>query len=204
MSLNRSWSGLFGMIEDEFDRIDARRKTLSYKYNHEFTFDWNDYRTIKPNENQLSEIASFLEKPTTAEEAFQTDEKWELAWLCYKIGTYYNHIKRNPDLALPQLKVAEKILTDDEGLAWTQNHLAFTYQQKLAAAKKQNKKEEMEECATKSLEYCEKAKSIYKTTYPCSDELRQIEIVAFAYCVQALTEYEMGKMSVRSQAIDGH
>lgn len=183
-----------GWIEDKFDGIDARRKTLIYKYNQQFTFDWNDYRTIKPNESQLSEIASFLKKPTTVEEAFKTDEKYELAWLCYKIGTFYNHIKRNPDLALPQLKIAEQILSD-EGLAWTQNHLAFTYQQKLAAAKSQNKKEEMEEYSTKSLEYCAKAKSIYQSTYPCSNELRQIKIVAFAYCVQALTEYEMGKMS---------
>ncbi|OGT35272.1 MAG: hypothetical protein A3F11_10090 [Gammaproteobacteria bacterium RIFCSPHIGHO2_12_FULL_37_14] len=169
-------------------------RSLSYKYNQAFTFDWNDYRTIKPNENQLSEITSFLGKSTTVEEAFKTDEKYELAWLCYKIGTFYNHIKRNPDLALPQLKIAEQILSD-EGLAWTQNHLAFTYQQKLAAAKRQNKIEAMEEYSTKALEYCEKAKSIYQSTCPCSNTLRQIKIVAFAHCVQALTEYEMGKLN---------
>lgn len=160
-------------------RLFTTHKTLSQKYNEEFDFDWNDYRTIKTNENKFSVITAFLEKPSTVAEALRSDEKYDLASLCYKVGAFYNHIKRNPDLALPQLEMAEHVLAK-EANAWTRIQIAFCFQQKYA-------KTHSKEFAIEALHGC----NLVEKNYLSSDEPRHIKLVAFAYCVRALTEYEM-------------
>lgn len=77
----------------------AALKTL----NEEFTFDWNDYRTIESNRNKIAEIEEAIEKSLTLLNILEEQEKHALALLCYKISTFYNHNKRTPIPAFEKL-----------------------------------------------------------------------------------------------------
>jgi len=155
------------LSQQKIDNMHTSKREQTYSYNLGFRFNWNDYRTIKASEAKLAEIGSFQDND---------NEREDFAYLCYQVGTFYNHIKREPDFALPYLYFAKQRLTGDQ-LAWTQNHLAFSYQQK--------------KYYLPALQYCQAVKSQYEN----ANSPEQIKIVAFAHCVQALTEYEMGKMT---------
>lgn len=160
------------------------------KYNQSFNFDWNDYRTIKPCKEQLAEVSSFLSKQENIDQAIKDGEQEELASLCYKLGTYYNHIKPDPkvapDLAINYLSIAEKIFKDEK-LAWVQNHLAFSYQQKLALAKRDKKQDEMAIHIVQVHFNC----NVAIQNYFLSKEVSHIKICAFNDCVRALGDYEV-------------
>lgn len=160
------------------------------KYNQSFNFDWNDYRTIKPCKEQLAEVSNFLSNQDNIDQAIKDGEEQELASLCYKLGTYYNHIKpdpkKAPDLAIAKLRIAEKIFKGEQ-LAWVQNHLAFSYQQKLAFAKRDNKQDEMDRYINTLHYYCNETKGNFLSqTRP-----NHVKIHAFSDCVRALGEYEV-------------
>lgn len=87
--------------------------------------------------------------------------------------------------------IAEKILTAKE-LAWTQNHLAFSHQQALLAAKKEKNADKVEEHKIAALKYCQQAIQQYERL----EDADAIKITAFAYCVKALTEYEAGQLNI--------
>lgn len=149
--------------------------------NKEFTFDWNDYRTIEPNKQKIEKIEKNIYKAVS--------EKQSLGQLCYRLGTYYNHIKRTPAPALEKLLIAEELLAEKE-LAWVKNHIAYSYQQMLAAAKKENNVEDIESNKIKAMEYCNQVIQQYEKF----EDIESIKITAFAYCVKALTEYEVDQL----------
>lgn len=95
--------------------------------NDSFNFDWNDYRTIEPNKAKVAELELFIEKMLPSLRTLEESDRHAFGLLCYKLGTFYNHIKRTPAPALEKLLIAEEILTGNE-LAWAKNHLAFSFQ----------------------------------------------------------------------------
>ncbi|HLB42354.1 MAG TPA: hypothetical protein VJN02_05825 [Gammaproteobacteria bacterium] len=163
------------------------------KLNEEFTFDWNDYRTIESNKKKIDEIEVAIEKAASSIGTLDEKERQALGQLCYKLGTFYNHIKRTPVPAFEKLLIAEKILTNNE-LAWVKNHIAFSYQQILAAAKREKNVEKIEENKTQALEYCNQVIKQYESLEKSDVEF--IKIAAFAYCVRALVEYEADQLDI--------
>lgn len=163
------------------------------KYNQSFNFDWNDYRTIKPCKEQLAEISNFLSNKNNIDQAIKDGEEQELASLCYKLGTYYNHIKPDPktapDLAIHYLSTAEKFFKGEQ-LAWVHNHVAFSYQQKLALAKKDKKQDDMADHVIAVHHYC----NLAQQDYHLSNEIPHVKICAFSDCVRALGEYEVNEI----------
>lgn len=168
---------------------------LSYsKLNQSFDFNWNDYRTIPKNQAKIDEIASIIKVSSYPEDS---KSQQELGQLAYKAGTFYNHIKRDPHAAIETLTIAEQLLKNEER-AWVQNHLAFSYQQKLAFANKSGNANEAEQNGQKAIEYCDQAINQFSIDQKTS--LEQIKIIAFAYCVKALIEYENKQLDTALQS----
>ncbi len=174
-------------------------------------FNWNDYKTIKPYEAKLGEIEAAIK--TLATSPLTKEENCILAEHQTQLGTYYNHVKRDPERAWEHLNLAgfniaitfqEKLnasiytlsnaaaaqplreQTDklDYMLAWNHNHHAFTYQQQLAAAKKTKNSAKIKHCQSQIAMITE---HLIKN--------KDIKIAAFAYCVKALMQYEMGELN---------
>ncbi len=163
--------------------------------NEAFTFDWNDYRTIESNKNKIAEIESAIEKAMPSIGTLEERERQALGLLCYKLGTFYNHIKRTPAPALEKLLIAEKILANKE-LAWTKNHIAFSYQQMLASAKREKNVEKTEENKTQAIEYCSQVIKRHESLEEKESDVESIKVTAFAYCVKALAEYEVNELEM--------
>lgn len=161
--------------------------------NEEFTFDWNDYRTIESNKKKIDELESTIEKVMPSVDTLEEKERQALGLLCYKLGTFYNHIKRTPAPAFEKLLIAKKILADKK-LAWAKNHIAFSYQQTLAAAKREKNVEKIEKNATQTMEYCNQVIRQYEILE--KSDVESIKIAAFAYCVRALAEYEVNQLDI--------
>lgn len=154
--------------------------------NESFNFDWNDYRTFESNTPKVPELELFIKGMLPFLDILEESDKDEFAQLCYKVGTFYNHIERAPAEALKKLSIAAAILKDNE-LAWTKIHIAFSYQQLLFAYKKENNAALAKESATSAMD---NYKQVIKQ-YENIKENEAIKIIAFAYCVKALTEYEI-------------
>lgn len=161
--------------------------------NETFTFDWNDYRTIEPNKAKIDKIEDAIKITASSIGTLEEEDKQSLGQVCYKLGTFYNHIKRTPAPALEKLLIAEKLLAGKK-LAWTQNHIAFSYQQKIVAAKRENNIEEIKVNKIKAIEYCNQIINQYEQSE--ESDIESIQITAFAYCVRALTEFEVDQLDI--------
>ena len=157
--------------------------------NESFNFDWNDYRTIEPNKAKVAVLELFIEKMLPSLSTLKESDKYAFGQLCFKLGSFYNHIKRTPAPALHKLLIAEGILTSNE-LAWVKNHIAFSFQQKLAASKREKNEEEIKENTTFAMEYYNQRIKQHGSI----EETDAIKITAFAYCVKALAEYEVDQL----------
>lgn len=181
------------MLSGEKQFIEEKAKqpiTPSIKMlNESFNFDWNDYRTIEPNKAKVTELESFIEKILPSLDTLEEGDRYALAQLCYKLGTFYNHINRTPALALEKLLIAETLLSGHK-LAWTKLHIAFSYQQMLATSKKANNTVEVNQYAALAMKYYNQLIEQYAS----SDEIEAIKITGFAYCVKALAEYEIDQL----------
>jgi hypothetical protein len=104
-------------------------------------------------------------------------------------------VKRNPDQALKYLSIAEKLLVGDE-VHWVLNHIAFAYQQKLF--KEKERKELNEKLAMEYGEQVLEQYQPYENTRPNPHHLaftiNRIQLLAFGYCVKALTYYEVKQL----------
>jgi tetratricopeptide (TPR) repeat protein len=105
-------------------------------------FDWNDVTTIQLFEKSLVERKKALKEIANTLALINDTELLEFAELLLEIGTYFNHVKRDPESALEYLSLAETIFKNHSvsrpiSLAWTANHIAYSYQQSMAAKKKQ-------------------------------------------------------------------
>jgi tetratricopeptide (TPR) repeat protein len=148
----------------------ATKKTSSLIefYEKDFSFNWNDYTTIKANKTKIKKIEAFLKTIPENPDFLSPENRLALGKLLYKLGTFYTHIARNPDLAIEKLNAANTYFTSKEDKAWTDNQLAYAYEQKFASSHNDADKE-------KALAYTNKVISNKKT-----DE------VAFAECVKGL------------------
>lgn len=158
--------------------------------NQGFTFHWNDYRTIEPNKKKIVDLKSFVESKIPFNNISDETEKLEFGRLCYKLGTYYNHITHEPVSAFNMLVEAKKLLTGKE-LAWVKNNIAYSFQQKLNANKKLNDIENAAENYVDAMYYCEQVIKEYELM----TDLESISIVGFAYCVKAITEFANDKLN---------
>jgi tetratricopeptide (TPR) repeat protein len=149
--------------------------SIIQKYAANFTFDWNQYESIPANKKQLAEIENGLVKIQKFSNLTSAEQQ-SLGKLLYKLGTYYTHVSREPDLAIQRLNLAESMVKDKETLAWIDNHLAYAYEEKYATDREAADRE-------KALSYSNK---VINTLYPNQKN----KVVAFAYCVKALTEDE--------------
>jgi tetratricopeptide (TPR) repeat protein len=136
-----------------------------------FTFDWNNYSTIAPNQTKIAKTEAFL-KTVNDYSNLSASDREALGKLLYKLGTFYTHVSRQPDLAIEKMNLAAILLTDKEDKAWNDNQLAYAYEQKYAASGETADKE-------KALTYTNK---LITETYPNTKNKE----VAFAYCVKGL------------------
>lgn len=166
---------------------------------NEFTFDWNDYKTIALASENIDNIEKKFADQKSYVDRIMTDspESAEsFALYCYRLGTYYNHVKRNPDLALEKLLLAKEYLTFYlkqasknleqvyYQLAWINNHIAFSYLQLFL-------KNKSEENINMVLSLCN---DIINEFYPAKmkdTDIVKVQLTGFAYCLKALAEYEM-------------
>jgi tetratricopeptide (TPR) repeat protein len=148
----------------------AAKKTSSLIefYEKDFSFNWNDYTTIKPNKTKIKKIEAFVKTIPENPDFLSPDNRLALGKLLYKLGTFYTHINREPDLAIDQLNAANTLFTSQDDINWTYNQLAYAYELKFAAAHADADKE-------KALSYVNKVISNKKTPD-----------VAFAECVKGL------------------
>jgi len=156
------------------------------KLNDLFNFDWNDHRTFESNKTKVAELEKILPSLDTLNEG----DKYAFGQLCLKLGTFYSHIQRAPALALEKLLIAEAILTGNE-LAWTKNHIAFSFQQMLVMNKKEKNAEEIGKNMASAME----GSKFIIENFSMIEKGEAIKIIAFAYCVKALVEYEAGHLS---------
>ena len=135
-------------------------------------FSWEDSKTI-PTHSQLktleaAALTSQLNKQTMAE--LSNQEKYDLAEINLKLGMYYTHVLKNPDLAINKLSIANQLLKKAKAKAWIFNHLAYAYELKYAETKNSDDKRS-------ALYFSNKVISKFP---PDSNE------VAFAYSVKGL------------------
>lgn len=162
-------------------------KPFSIKSAYElFEYDWNDY-TVTTDDKKVEELS----KLALAVKPNSDKERQMLGEILYKAGTYYNHSKCMPEAALPHLLKAKEYLANPNELAWVDNHIAFSYQQKAFAANKASDSKVAEENIKKSLNICNE---LVKSDPKELKDKEAIKIWAFASCVKALTEYENGQL----------
>lgn len=136
-----------------------------------FNFDWNNYATIAPNKIKLAKIESYLANMPDSNKLSAADQQ-SLGKLLYKLGTFYTHVSREPDLAIAKMNQADPFLNDRQTKAWNDNHLAYAYELKFAASN---------DAADKDMAFAY-ANQVIEKLYP---EQANKE-VAFAYCVKGL------------------
>ncbi len=103
-------------------------------YSQKFNFDWNDIRTLAANKSYIATVEQFLAtKPVIGQ--LNADDKEAFARMLYKLGTYYTHITRESERAVPILTQALPLLRNATDKAWTQNHLAYAFEQMYAQTK---------------------------------------------------------------------
>lgn len=177
----------------------ALRKAKLAEKNKDFDFDWNNYHTIQPNAEKIQDLEKFIEDTLPNKDKLDDQAKQEFGELCYKLGTFYNHIyikrepDRAPDLALQKLAIAKELLKSDEALGWVDNHIAFSYQQKLSAAKKKNNQEEVYENRELARKHYGKVIDDFNNNEGPINHAHA-KLFSFAFCVRALTEYELNEL----------
>lgn len=136
-----------------------------------FDFDWNQHETIASNKTKINDIETFLSSIHDVSKLIP-EEQLALGRLFYKLGTYYTHVSREPDLAIARLTIASALLTQSEEKAWNDNHLAYAYEQKYASSLSSSNRK-------KTFYYINKV--ISKTTPQPRDKIH-----AFAYSIKGL------------------
>lgn len=141
-------------------------------YSQKFNFDWNDIRTLASNKKTIVTLENFIKtEPLIGQ--LNADDKEAYARMLYKLGTYYTHISKEPARAIPILSIALPLLHSASDKAWTQNHLAYAYEQLYA----QSKHTEDHQQAIR-----------YMTPVMQADKHSQAKAIAFAYRTQGLLQ----------------
>lgn len=140
-------------------------------YEARFDFDWNNHTTIPGNKNKIEEIEAFL-KTNPDFSKLSNAEQQSLGRMLYKLGTFYTHVSRQPDLAIEIMDVADKYLKNKTDKAWNYNTLALAYEQKFFQTRRET----------------DDKKGFYYTNKVIYDlyQRAQNKEVAFAYCVQGI------------------
>lgn len=136
-----------------------------------FNFDWNQYASLAGNQKRASEVETQLKKISNYSKLSKADQE-ALGKLLYKMGTYYTHIAREPNLAIPKMNAAEPLLLNPEDKAWNYDHLAYAYEQQYTHTRQAADRE-------RALYYSSK---VITDMYPKTKNKE----VAFAYCVKGL------------------
>jgi tetratricopeptide (TPR) repeat protein len=151
-------------------------------------FDWNLPVTFEAYKQNLPRHISNVQ--TIARIIHFLNDRKEAADYYKKIlelGTYYNHLGRDPEAALRYLVLTNTVHANNHPAMWAQLHKAFSYQQLLAGAKKNHSAWEIDY-------FQKKAKEFYTPYLPKPEnnhDQAKVKIVAFAWCLKALTEYEL-------------
>lgn len=153
-----------------------------------FNFNWDNYKTVQANMLKVNRTEKFVDSIQNVS-ALNAVDREALAKLLYKLGTYYTHVSRQPDLAIAKLTLAGTLFTDKNEIAWNDNHLAYAYELKYAKSGVNSDKE-------KSLAYVNK---VVNEIYPNVKNKQ----VAFAYCVEGLVfndakEYPQAEASYKA------
>jgi tetratricopeptide (TPR) repeat protein len=114
--------------------------TLLQEYDKSFTFNWQDAASIAENKTKVEKIETYLKSIASQNEMLAKDREAQGS-LLYKLGTYYSHVARNPDLAIAKMNAANNYLISKEAKAWSSNQLAYAYEEKYAALGKKSDKE---------------------------------------------------------------
>src|SRR3982750_4102918 len=87
-------------------------KSLS-QLNQEFNFNWNDPFTFLENKPRAQEVDAAIQKMMATPEVIKPEESIILGHLCYKLGTFYAHVAKEPANALEKVKIAQRLLLVD-------------------------------------------------------------------------------------------
>lgn len=145
------------------------------KFAKSFHFDWSNYAGILDNKKAVSEVEPHFKKVNDFSK-LTTEEKPEVGLFLYRLGTFYTHIARQPDLAINALNEADPLLPNKEEKIWNYNHLAYAYEQKYALTGNDADK-------LKAYEY------LNKVIYPMNPDQKN-KAVAFAYSIQGLVQMD--------------
>ncbi len=138
------------------------------EYEQKFDFNWHDHASIESNKKKIEEIELFLKSNPNYSE-MSGDDQEALGIMAYKLGTYYTHIARQPNMAIDKLNLADNLLPGKEDKAWINDQLAFAYEMKYSVSNEDVDKKQAEA-------YTEKVFSFYPKT--------KNKEIAFAYCVR--------------------
>jgi tetratricopeptide (TPR) repeat protein len=134
--------------------------------NKDFSFDWNNYPSIASNKEKVKAVEDLLQKNADLSKV-KTVDKEPLGELNYKLGTFYTHVIRDPNIAITQLEQANLLLTNKDDKDWIADHLGYAYELKK-----------------------DKEKALSYTNQVLADSAKNLQTkqVAFAYCVQGLVQ----------------
>jgi tetratricopeptide (TPR) repeat protein len=189
------------------------QKMLLQALNQDFTFDWNDYLTLKDNEKKISAIKNLIARMPSQDVLKLNDkEKQAYGQLLYKLGAYEVHINSDEESALKILNQARAFLSDHQELAWVDNHIAFCHQKTVYKLNTEIKKlltsEKTEgvlssddniilselrgkkQVAVKAAEsVCDRIINAFYSKLS-AEKLNDVKLVAFAFCILSFTQYE--------------
>lgn len=141
------------------------------QYEKSFNFDWTDSSTIAKNKPKIQAVETLLRTINDYTQLSKEDRE-AAGRLYYKLGTFYTHVLREPDIAIDKMNMAALLLRNKQEQAWNYNHLAFAFELKFAATGQSFDKE-------KALNY------IHTVIAKMYSNAKNKE-VAFAYCVKGL------------------
>jgi hypothetical protein len=177
-----------------------------------FDFDWNDFISINRNKDKVKFIEQFLASILNLERVRQEDKTAAQAYvnLHYHLGTYYIHIDGNSTIAKEHFDLALKSLTSSDGDSklcfWIRNHLAFCNQKNIyllnQGLKELKSKPDAEKRAILEKTKADEIDSAYANFDSVAahekdltaDSRELARIIAFAYAVRALVQYEAGEL----------
>lgn len=196
------------------------QKLLLLAFAKDFTFDWNDYRTLAGNEKKVGLIKKILARmPGQEILKFNDKEKQAYGQLLYKLGAYEVHIQSDQVEALKTLKQAKLFLTVPTELAWVDNHIAFCYQKNVYKLNSQmqllrkaaqtegalaadDSTVELQRVATLLNSAVISALTLCNTTINnfqdelSTEKLDNVKILAFAFCILSFTHYESDRPQI--------
>ena len=179
------------ITQESLERVSRLIEKTAQKFYKEFNYDWNDYHSQQNATEKLAAVELFIKAAQPQLELLSPRAKFLISQISYRLACYKIHVERNAIATIDFLTLPENLFTQNE-LTWVKLQRAFAYQQLTAKAKKAgDQKIIFEMHAVRGSQYINEILLEYE--YPVTDD--QIKIYAFAKCLKALMEYELGNLN---------